>query len=206
MHHRSRRGVRRRPVEPRPSARGRRKEKGQGSSLPILSFAANLSRRFPIQRLPDYPGWTVFDLPSTPLVCVGRAASLPLATARRLTSSAQPRAPLLLPSTSISPILRRTCCWMSARGARSSACSASELGRLSPPPTAPCRRGGVCLLSYLYGATTPPGSCPATITPRRGLVPDHQGLNRTPSRVSSHDSAARRVLCTDGTSASGSRW
>ena len=141
-----------------------------------------------------------------PLVCVGRAASLPLATARRLTSSAQPRAPLLLPSTSISPILRRTCCWMSARGARSSACSASELGRLSPPPTAPCRRGGVCLLSYLYGATTPPGSCPATITPRRGLVPDHQGLNRTPSRVSSHDSSARRVLCTDGTSASGSRW
>ena len=43
LHHRSRRGVRRRPVEPRPSARGRRKGKGQGSSLPILSCAAILA-------------------------------------------------------------------------------------------------------------------------------------------------------------------
>jgi len=32
----------------------------QGSSLPILSRVANLSRRCPIRRLPDYPGRTVF--------------------------------------------------------------------------------------------------------------------------------------------------
>ena len=135
LYHQSRRGVRRRPVEPRarPSARGRRKEKVQGSSLPTLPYAANRSRIYPIRRLPDHPGWTVFDLPSTPdCITVHRR--------RPPTDMVGAAASFLLPSTSSSPILRRTCCWMSARGARSSACWASELGRLSPPPpTTPCR-------------------------------------------------------------------
>lgn len=61
----------------------------QGSSLPILSRAANRSRRCSIRWLPDYPGRTVFDLPSTPDCITVRP--LPLAAGRRLTWSAQPR-------------------------------------------------------------------------------------------------------------------
>ena len=130
----------------------------QGSSLPILSRAANLSRRCPIRRLPDYPGRTVFDLPSTP-DGISSTVRPRAATRRRLPADiVGATMPFLLPSTSSSPILRRTCCWMSAV---------------------------VCLLGFRAraprhrrGADRRPHQacvCPATITPRRGTCAGSSG-------------------------------
>ena len=119
LYHQSRRGVRRRPVEPRarPSARGRRKEKVQGSSLPTLPYAANRSRIYPIRRLPDHPGWTVFDLPSTPDCITVRP--LPLAAGRRLTWSAQPRPSFCPPPRAPRSFGERAVGWaLVARGRR----------------------------------------------------------------------------------------